>query len=194
MPPQIISILGPPGSSKTTQSALLAQNFRLTHLNIGAILRAEANNSTSPWSSLIAANMAAGRIGPKEMSAEMLRVRIEKEGAGGDGDMFLSDGFPRRLDQASYFSTLVCPLTCLIVLECAQEILVQRLEERKRADDTRETICARIRTFEEDTREVVARFEEEGRVVRVASEGDVGEVFGRVVAGLEGVGVVLKRR
>ncbi|KAH7077835.1 P-loop containing nucleoside triphosphate hydrolase protein [Paraphoma chrysanthemicola] len=193
-PLQIISILGPPGSSKTTQSNLLAQHFHITHFSIGAILRAEANDPNSPWSSIIAANMAAERIGPKELSAEMLRARIDEEVRDGDGGVIVLDGFPRHIDQASYFSSLVSDITCIIVLECPEDVLVQRLKERKRADDTDETICARIRTFEESTGEVVARYETMGRVVRVRSDGDVGEVFGRVVEALEGMGVVLERR
>jgi adenylate kinase family enzyme len=83
---------------------------------------------------------------------------------------------------------------CVVVLECPEHVLVQRLGARKRADDTRETIEARIRTFEETTGEVIAKYEVLGKVVRVRSDGDIWEVFEQLRMALEKAGVVLQPR
>jgi UMP-CMP kinase len=96
MPPphlQLLSILGPPGSGKGTQSALLAHHFRLTHYSIGDMLRLEAANPTSPWAAVISTNMARGTIGPREMTADMLRVRIEDGVKRGENTFLLDGGY-----------------------------------------------------------------------------------------------------
>jgi UMP-CMP kinase len=98
------------------------------------------------------------------------------------------------VDQAEYFTDVVAPLSCVVVLECPVHVLVQRLGARKRADDTRETIEARIRTFEETTKDVIAKYEVLGKVVRVRSDGDVWEVFKQLRIALEKAGVVLQPR
>ncbi|KAF2033637.1 P-loop containing nucleoside triphosphate hydrolase protein [Setomelanomma holmii] len=178
--PQLISILAPPGSGKGTQCALLTQHFHITHYSVGGILREEAKNTSSPWADIIKSNMSSGKIGPKEMTAQMLQTRIDQSVKNGVFT-FLLDGFPRRIDQAEYFESVVAPLTCVV-----------RLSRRGRADDTPETIKLRIKTFEETTREVVEKFGAMGTVVRVRSDGDVGEISKRLREGLEERGVMLE--
>jgi len=87
----LLSILGPPGSGKGTQCALLTQHFHCAHLSVGDLLRAEAGKPSSPYAEIIKENMRLGRVGPKEITVGVLRRCIEdavEEGV----EMVLLDG------------------------------------------------------------------------------------------------------
>ncbi|KAB8290680.1 hypothetical protein EYC80_008321 [Monilinia laxa] len=114
--PKIIFVLGPPGTGKGTQCALLEQSppraprqhtatktktITIHHLSIGDMLRAELDTPTSKWGATIRANMAEGRTGPPEMSVAMLkgameRKRLEMGTGGAEGEvLFLVDDEPK---------------------------------------------------------------------------------------------------
>jgi UMP-CMP kinase len=106
---------------------------------------------------------------------------VSKMGRG--GGLTTPLGFPRRLDQLSYFEEQVSPIQRLVVLDCPDEVLLQRLlgAERGRSDDQagEEGIWKRIRTWREVTLRVVEVFENErgqGRCVRVGGVKGVEEV------------------
>jgi cytidylate kinase len=75
---QIVSILGGPGSGKGTQCALLQQRFLCAHLSVGDVLRAEAAKPDSVYASIIAENMRLGRVGPKEITVDILQTHMEE--------------------------------------------------------------------------------------------------------------------
>ena len=103
-------------------------------------------------------------------------------------------GFPRKLDQAEYFEERVAPIALLIVLECPETVLVERLILRCRKDDDADNIQRRIRTFQETTSQVLQKFEAKGKVVRVKSDEEVEKVFVRIQEVLKESGVLLQLR
>jgi|TARA_R110002003_G_scaffold39_14_gene2536 UMP-CMP kinase len=103
-------------------------------------------------------------------------------------------GFPRKLDQAEYFEQHVAPVTCVSVFDCPQDVLLQRLSSRGRADDTIETIKRRIATFDETTSQVLKKYEARDIVTRIRSDCAVEAVTERLQQALQDCGVVLKLR
>ncbi|PVI06101.1 P-loop containing nucleoside triphosphate hydrolase protein [Periconia macrospinosa] len=204
--PTFLSILGPPGSGKGTQCALLAQRFKhCVHLSIGDLLREEAQDPSSPYAEVLRENLRCGRLGAREMTCGILASRIERiRGVefrdGGDGVenekevVVLLDGFPRQLETAEYFEQTVGPIHRFLVFQCPTSIIEQRLQARKRNDDDVDTIRKRIEIYELRTLKVLERYDEKGKVTKVDASEDVDAVARALGESLKGVGVVLEER
>jgi adenylate kinase family enzyme len=82
--------------------------------------------------------------------------------------------------QSEYFEEHIAPIQHLIVLECPDEILVQRLGHRDRFDDAPENVLRRIHTFRDVTSRVVEHFELMQKVARINSNQDLDKVRSEV--------------
>jgi len=89
-------------------------------------------------------------------------------------------GCPRKFDQAAYFEEVVAPIDLVVVFECPESVLVERLAGRGRADDDEETIKRRIETFNTTTAEVLEKYGTQEKVVKVESDGAKEVMFERL--------------
>ena len=86
-------------------------------------------------------------------------------------------GFPRKLDQAELFEAELSAPSAIVLLECPDEVLKQRLAQRTgRFDDNEETIAKRIATFQSSTKEVIDHYKAQGKVIEVDAAGPIGRV------------------
>lgn len=175
---KIIFVVGGPGSGKGTQCARIAEEFNLSHLSVGDLLRAEASKPTER-AKLLNEYMKDGKIVPMEITLEVVRAAIqEHKGKAG----FLIDGFPRKLDQAKEFEEKVAKCTFVLYFECSEAEMTKRLLVRGqtsgRIDDNEETIKKRLETFRETSMPVVDHFAQSKKVEAINSERDVEEVYG----------------
>ncbi|KAI1264080.1 adenylate kinase-domain-containing protein [Xylariaceae sp. FL1019] len=176
----VIGMLGGPGSGKGTQCKLLAQAFNLNHISIGDIMRQEMNRAGSEYASIIEQNMRAGTVAPKEVTIPVLKSHMLEALQQGT-DLFVLDGFPRSLEQALFFEEVVAPIELVIVLECPDATLVDRLLPRERFDDNLENIRKRLRTFHETTSKVVDLYRGRGKVKAVNAADAVETVHQQLV-------------
>ena len=96
-----IALLGPPGSGKGTQAAIICQTFELVHLASGDILRAE-KASGSPLGLKVREFIDNGMLVPDDVMLDIIRDKIVKLPRG-----FVLDGFPRTLPQAKALNTML---------------------------------------------------------------------------------------
>jgi UMP-CMP kinase len=189
----IIFVLGGPGAGKCTQCALMAAKYGFAHLSLGDILREEVEKADSRYGAIIAENMREGRAAPKKITIELLRtaIQIQRKTAVTGAMVFFIDGlllwlccsmeskvdhisgFPHKLDQAILFEESICAPECVLVLECPDEVLQERLQKsawtERRLDDNTNTIGKRLRTFREATSVVLDRYEGQGKLVRIVA-------------------------
>jgi len=130
-------IFGPPGAGKGTQAPRLAGRLGVPHISTGDMLRAHVKGQT-PLGVEAKAYMEAGDLVPDELVVRMLGERIgEPDAATG----FLLDGFPRNVAQAVALDATLAergrPLDCVIVLDVAEEEVVQRISGRLVAQNGR---------------------------------------------------------
>ena len=80
-------------------------------------------------------------------------------------------GFPRKLDQAVSFESLVVPSRFTLFFDCPESVMQERLLNRGktsgRSDDNAESIKKRFRTFIEQSMPVVDKFAREGKVEKI---------------------------
>ncbi|KAL0262801.1 hypothetical protein SLS55_001775 [Diplodia seriata] len=133
--------------------------------------------------------MLAGRVGPKEITVGILKRHIMDAVQKGmqtfvlDGQWRLvsqllrdangDGGFPRNLDQCEHFENEIAPFRQMVVLECSESTLAQRLAARGRFDDAKDNVQRRLHTFREATSRVIRTFEEADKVARINGELDI---------------------
>ncbi|XP_031204596.1 adenylate kinase isoenzyme 1-like isoform X2 [Mastomys coucha] len=129
--PLIIFVVGGPGCGKGTQCRNMAMKYGFYHVELGQLLREEAQRSTQR-SRQIRDIMQKGLLVPTSRG-------------------FLIDGFPRELEQAREFERIVgrAP-NVVIVFDCSMETMVRRVLRRgqveHRADDSEPAIRKRLET------------------------------------------------
>ena len=98
-----IIFVGPPGSGKGTQAAILAEKLQITTISAGELLRAEAKTG-SELGKQIAARIDFGKLVPPEIIVQaMIKEIARPENSAG----YIMDGFPRSMDQVEMFGKLI---------------------------------------------------------------------------------------
>lgn len=177
----VIFVLGGPGAGKGTQCASLVSDYGFKHLSAGDLLREEQDRPGSQFGEMIKSYIKEGTIVPMEVTIKLLENAMTAARESEKKNLFLIDGFPRKLDQAHAFERSVVPSKFTLFFECTEEVMLERLLNRGktsgRADDNIESIKKRFRTFVETSMPVVNEFEEQDRVVKVNAIQSPEEVY-----------------
>ena len=70
----------------------------------------------------------------------------------------------------------------VLELDVPDNVLVERLLARQRADDTLETIKHRLEVYSTQTRPLLEYYKQRGKLETVDGQGSVDDVFGRIQA------------
>ena len=188
-----IVLIGPPGSGKGTQAALLAERLAVPAVSTGDLFRAHIGNGTE-LGLQAAAFAAAGDLVPDEITLAMVAERLVRPDCRSG---YVLDGFPRTIGQAEHLrEELVArgkELDAVLELVVDDEELVQRMSTRRvlvdgvwsvREDDKPETIRHRLAVYRELTAPLVDFYVAEGLLLRIDAGGDVAAVAARALAAL----------
>ena len=181
-----IVLLGPPGSGKGTQAALLKEQLQIPHISTGALLRDAAERGTELG---LQAKMLSdkGELVPDDVMSGLLEERLsEADVANG----FILDGYPRNLAQAKSLDILLArikqPAEEAVLIDIDAEQIVKRIarraQEEGRADDNEETVRNRLRVYAEKTAPVADFYAQQGLLTRVLGDGTVSEIFQRILS------------
>ena len=88
----IVFVLGGPGAGKGTQCDLMAEKYDFVHISLGDVLREEIKRSGSRYGPIIEENMREGRVGPMEITVELLRDAMVRARTVENRNRFLIDG------------------------------------------------------------------------------------------------------
>ncbi|MCA9477759.1 MAG: nucleoside monophosphate kinase [Nanoarchaeota archaeon] len=162
---KIILIFGPPGSGKGTLSGFVAKQSELTHLSVGEMIRehiAAQDEIGKQAEDLV----NQGKLISDDLTNQMVQHRLEKN----PKESFLLDGYPRDLLQAR-FLTGFASIAGIIDVTLRDNIIVERLLKRGRADDNEQTIKDRIKLYHSTT-EPVLSFLKEKNIPLLEVDGD----------------------
>ncbi len=131
-------LLGAPGSGKSTQANLLAEQLNIPQISTTDLLKTAVEVQT-PLGRQASAILSTGQHLPNELVFGMIRERLSNPDA---LNGFILDGFPRNIEQAreldALLNSLSMPIQKTIIIDANPDILSSRLSDRLICEDCNE--------------------------------------------------------
>lgn len=188
--PNVVFVLGGPGSGKGTMCALAEAQLGWVHLSAGELLRNERERG-GPTAETIENHLTAGEIVPNEITVTLLQRAMDNAMRSTGKLNFLIDGFPRSLGNLEGWYGIFgreTELPTMLYFECPYDVLEQRILGRAkysgRSDDNIESVKLRFDTFKAKTLPTLERFKSEDKVVQVDASRGREEVYAIVMESL----------
>jgi adenylate kinase len=168
----LIILMGPTGTGKSSQGELIAKDLGGVHLSSGHLLR--EHPKTAPL-------MASGNLVPAEQVEEVVGEVID--GIAQHKPIVL-DGFPRTQSNVHWIDHELLKhgriLRKVILLDVPRKVILERLKVRARADDTPEALERKWAAYERWTKPVLEHYRDLGIVTTIDGDGTFEEVRDRI--------------
>lgn len=155
----VILLIGPPGSGKTTQAKKLSGRYGIPSIAMADLLKKEGGWKKSSLSKRMKGPVASGDLVNDEVSTSLIAKRISERDAERG---FILDGYPLTAKQADYLEAQLkergLPSPVVLELNVPDAIALARMEKRRRADDTPETMRRRLRDYHSESKAVLERY------------------------------------
>ncbi|TNC28707.1 adenylate kinase [Amycolatopsis alkalitolerans] len=175
-------LVGPPGAGKGTQADALSEKLSIPHISTGDLFRTHVSERT-PLGEEAKRYLDSGELVPDTVTNEMVRERLAEPDA---NDGFLLDGFPRNTKQAEVLGQLLGEvnqkLDAVIQLEVPEDVVVNRLLSRGRADDSEDVIRRRQQVYWSETAPLLDYYRD--ILIKVDGVGEIDEIASRVLDAL----------
>ncbi|MFA7286776.1 MAG: nucleoside monophosphate kinase [Patescibacteria group bacterium] len=196
-------LLGPQGSGKGTQGALLSQEIGVEHISTGILFRSAIADRTALGVE-IAETMARGDLISDETVNRLIAGAFAKQSS---APSYILDGYPRTLPQLAYLEKLAAPRLALLFtltdeeavnrlagrLVCTQCEAIYHISRRPpksngvcdqcggviaaRSDDTPEAIRRRLKQYHDETEPLLTEYERAGKLIRIDGRPDADTVY-----------------
>lgn len=205
-----IVLLGPPGSGKGTQAAIITKEYNVPHISTGDIFRYNIKNETE-LGKLAAQYINKGNLVPDSVTINMVKDRIAQDDC---KNGFILDGFPRNIDQADALAEMT-DLDCALLINQTYDVIVPRLAGRRvckdctattnvsdlkeykcpkcggellqRDDDKEEVVLNRLKEYERQTAPLIEYYKNKGLLKTVNAATEIEATYQLVKAVLERV-------
>jgi adenylate kinase len=199
-----VILLGPPGSGKGTQGALIEQKFGFPRISTGDLLRQAVQKKTRLGMQAEAA-MDKGELVSDDIVLKMVADRVAKEDCKGG---YVLDGFPRNMKQALMLEGLDHLFEVVLDIRLNEQVLIARLSSRRicsrcgniynlvmkagakggscdkcqgeliqRRDDEPDVIKERLRVYHQETEPLVQYYRKKDAYHRVDGDREIENVF-----------------
>lgn len=184
-----IVLFGAPGSGKGTQAKLIAEKFGFDHVSTGDLFRYEISHKT-PLGLKAQEIINRGDLCPDDITLGMLNNHIQKHA---DSKGFIFDGVPRTIKQAemlddkNLFKDLNISMVLYLYVEMEEvgKRILKRAQLENRADDTPETVKARVANFFDQTMPLVDYYKNQGKLIQLNGMQDIEHVFADICKTIE---------
>lgn len=177
----VVSLIGPPGSGKSTQGKILSKRYDIPFISTGELLRKEVTDETI-IGKYIKPILEKGDLAPQWAVEKVLRNRIAQDDTKSG---FILDGTPRTLDEAKMLDTMLPEMgwgnITIIEIKVSSEEVIKRMEKRGRMDDTPEVIKHRIEVYEKETLPITNYYNAQGKLYPVDGAGEIDEITPRII-------------
>ncbi|MBX1176390.1 adenylate kinase [Campylobacter lari] len=153
---QLFLIIGAPGSGKTTDASIIANdNANITHYSTGDLLRAEVA-SGSELGKIIDSFISKGNLVPLDVVVNTIITALKNAPT----NTILIDGYPRSVEQMLEFDKVLknqneVNLKSVIEVKVSEKVARERVLGRARgADDNEEVFNNRMKVYLEPLNEI----------------------------------------
>ncbi len=175
---KLFLIIGAPGSGKTTDAELIAENHKnITHYSTGDMFRAEVA-SGSQRGALIDTYISKGLIVPIDIAIETIITAIKNAPT----DVIIIDGYPRSFEQMNELDKYLVnetevELVNIIEVVVSPEVARDRVLGRARgADDNVEIFNNRMNVYIEPLKTIQEFYESKNLLVKINGERTIKEI------------------
>lgn len=161
-----ILLIGPQGSGKSTQGKLLAKYLQMPYISTGDIFREIARENKR-----IEQILKAGELVNDTTTIELVKKRLDESDC---KNGFILDGYPRNLEQAKKIPDL--NFDKVIYINVPDEIVLERLLKRGRADDTEQSIRLRLKLYQSQTQPLLDYYKNQSLLVEIDAKADIQKV------------------
>lgn len=181
-------LLGLPGAGKGTQAEKIVADYPMVHISTGDIFRANLKENT-PLGEKARSFMDSGNLVPDEITNAMVADRLNQDDVLSNG--FMLDGYPRNEDQAKFLDQFLSErddaVSATLYFKVSDDVLVERLLGRGRADDTKDVIAHRLEVNKEANLPLVDYYEKHNVLHTIDGEGDLDTIYSAVKTVLNGL-------
>lgn len=161
-----ILLIGPQGSGKSTQGKLLSDYLKLPYIATGDIFRNLASQD-SEEGRRIKQILVAGQLVDDATAIDLIKKRIHESDCQSG---FILDGYPRTLEQ---IQKIDLKFDKAFYLKLPQEVVLERLLKRGRADDTEEAVKTRLNLYYLQTQPLLDYYKNQDILVEIDARGDI---------------------
>jgi adenylate kinase len=165
--------LGPPGAGKGTQAQAFAQSQGIPHISTGDLLRQAVADQTE-LGQKAQSYMDKGELVPDRLILDMVYDRLNQADAVSG---WILDGFPRTVDQAIFLDQLLQDIQQrydhVINFEVPDPILIERLLNRGRKDDTEAVVRHRLQVYREQTTPLIGFYRDRQQLLSINGDQSV---------------------
>lgn len=177
-----VLLLGPPGAGKGTQAVKLAEKLGIPQISTGELFRRNIEEGTKLG---VEAKryLDAGDLVPSDLTNELVDDRLNNPDA---ANGFILDGYPRSVEQAKALHEMLerrgTDIDAVLEFRVSEEVLLERLKGRGRADDTDDVILNRMKVYRDETAPLREYYRDQLKTVDAV--GTMDEVFARALRAL----------
>lgn len=175
---KLFLIIGAPGSGKTTDAEIIAeQNEAIEHFSTGELLREEVA-SKSELGQKIDSFISKGNLVPLEIVVDTIITAIKNANV----DTILIDGYPRSNEQMTALDEILdkendIKLTSVIEVQVSQEVAKDRVLGRARgADDNEEVFYNRMKVYTDPLPAIQKFYTQKGILQVINGERSIEEI------------------
>ena len=181
-----IILFGAPGAGKGTQANFLINEFDLTQISTGDMLR-EAVKHKTELGKKVETIMANGDLVPDDIIFSLISNRLDNKGI---KNGFIFDGFPRNLKQAQKLDEIIYDMNIhldfVFHIDVEEAILTSRIENRAkqekitRKDDTSSVLIERLKVYNRETKPVLEHYSNQNILNVIDGMGTIEEVSSNI--------------
>lgn len=119
-------LLGPVGSGKGTQAALISKKYNIPQISTGEIFRWNIQNDTE-LGKLAKQYVNVGQLVPDSLTDKLVEDRLSKPDC---KNGFILDGYPRNINQAQALDSYM-QLDKVVLINLSEEEIIKRLSNRR---------------------------------------------------------------